>query len=394
MPTPGFVDWSDWAAPTGEWLTVVLRAFVVAWSFALGASVGSFLNVVVYRLPAGMNLSRPKSRCPRCGTPIRATDNLPVLGWLRLRGRCRACGLPIAARYPLVEAVCGAALALLALQVVLMGGANLPIDVGRAGGGTLFLRSLEPDGVALCGGLFLGSVTLLGAGLIALDGHRLPWRFVLFALLVPAAVAAVWPGLRVGAAEVWGGPPWRLAGAGAGVDLGAYRFVPNLAGPLDVVVGALLCGALGAVAAPLLRGRIERLNLVLIAATAGAWWGWSAGALGLTAGGIVAFAAPLLYGAGALRTRVPPPTFLAFAAAAVPLAWGAVGLNPELGAVRGAITWGYAAVGIAAGAGVDRLFFPSRAARADEPSDADSPPLREADDRAEPVQGRGRPASR
>ncbi|QDT16353.1 A24 family peptidase [Alienimonas californiensis] len=367
----GFVDWTGWAAPTGEWLTGALRAFVVAWSFALGASVGSFLNVVVYRLPAGMNLSRPKSRCPRCGTPIRATDNLPVFGWLRLRGRCRACGLPIAARYPLVEALCGTALATLALTIVLMGGVNLPIDAGRAGLSSLFLRSLEPDGIALCGGLFVGAVTLLGAGLIALDGHRLPWRFVLFGLLVPAALAAVWPGLRVGAAAVWGGRPWSLAGVGEGFDLGSYRFVPNLAGPLDAATGALICGALGAVLAPLLRGRIDRLNLALIAATAGAWWGWHAGAVGLAAGGAVAFAAPMLYAAGALRTRVPPTAFVAYAAAAVPFTWGAIGLNPADDSLWGkAATIGLAAGALAAGATVDRLFFSATDPQADASADA------------------------
>ena len=73
----------------------------------VGAIVGSFLNVVAYRLPRGESLSHPPSRCPQCGTPIKPYDNVPVLSWLVLRGRCRACGAPISARYPLVEAVTG-----------------------------------------------------------------------------------------------------------------------------------------------------------------------------------------------------------------------------------------------------------------------------------------------
>lgn len=75
--------------------------------FALGASVGSFLNVVIYRLPAGLSLLHPPSRCPSCSTRLKPYDNVPVLGWLWLRGRCRSCRAPISIRYPLVEAATG-----------------------------------------------------------------------------------------------------------------------------------------------------------------------------------------------------------------------------------------------------------------------------------------------
>lgn len=76
----------------------------IALALLLGASVGSFLNVVVYRLPAGQSLLYPPSRCPRCGHRLAARDNLPVVGWLSLGGRCRYCRAPISPRYPLVEA--------------------------------------------------------------------------------------------------------------------------------------------------------------------------------------------------------------------------------------------------------------------------------------------------
>src|SRR5688572_5026859 len=91
--------------------------------FALGACVGSFLNVVVWRLPriehgddssdwgwflrTVQGLSNPPSHCPKCQTPIRWYDNLPVIGWIKLGGRCRACKAPISARYPIVEAITG-----------------------------------------------------------------------------------------------------------------------------------------------------------------------------------------------------------------------------------------------------------------------------------------------
>jgi leader peptidase (prepilin peptidase)/N-methyltransferase len=70
----------------------------------LGAIFGSFFNVVAYRLPRGESLSRPRSRCPGCETPIKPYDNVPILSWLALRGKCRACGTRISLRYPLVEA--------------------------------------------------------------------------------------------------------------------------------------------------------------------------------------------------------------------------------------------------------------------------------------------------
>ena len=80
-----------------------MPAPVVALIFLAGLAIGSFLNVVAYRLPRGESLAAPPSHCPNCDTPIRWHDNVPVLGWLLLRGRCRACGEPISWRYPAVE---------------------------------------------------------------------------------------------------------------------------------------------------------------------------------------------------------------------------------------------------------------------------------------------------
>ncbi|GAC1610055.1 MAG: A24 family peptidase [Mycobacteriales bacterium] len=76
---------------------------IVLLAALLGLMIGSFLNVVIWRVPRGESVVRPPSACPGCGTPIRPRDNIPVLGWLILRGRCRACGESISRRYPLVE---------------------------------------------------------------------------------------------------------------------------------------------------------------------------------------------------------------------------------------------------------------------------------------------------
>ncbi|MEK7252022.1 MAG: prepilin peptidase [Actinomycetota bacterium] len=78
--------------------------WVIAGSAFIGLLIGSFLNVVVYRIPAGLAVVRPPSSCPRCGHLIRSRDNIPVASWFLLRGECRDCGEPISPRYPLVEA--------------------------------------------------------------------------------------------------------------------------------------------------------------------------------------------------------------------------------------------------------------------------------------------------
>lgn len=89
-------------------------AWTITTVVLLGLCFGSFLNVVIYRLPLGLSLVRPRSRCGACGNQIRWYHNVPVLGWIGLRGKCADCGAKIAVRYPLVEAI-GAALFTLAL---------------------------------------------------------------------------------------------------------------------------------------------------------------------------------------------------------------------------------------------------------------------------------------
>src|SRR3954465_4659748 len=83
-----------------------------------GTIIGSFLNVVAYRLPRKESLSHPPSRCPSCGAPVKPYDNIPGISWLLLRGRCRNCKAPISWRYPLVETGTGI---LCALVVVAKG---------------------------------------------------------------------------------------------------------------------------------------------------------------------------------------------------------------------------------------------------------------------------------
>lgn len=88
-------------------MTEVGDALLWAYAFVLGTVLGSFLNVCIYRLPADRSVVAPPSTCGACGARIRWYDNIPILGFLLLRGRCRACGAPISLQYPIIELACG-----------------------------------------------------------------------------------------------------------------------------------------------------------------------------------------------------------------------------------------------------------------------------------------------
>jgi leader peptidase (prepilin peptidase)/N-methyltransferase len=191
-------------------------AVYVVLAAVLGAIVGSFLNVVVYRLPRGEALARPGSRCTSCGAPVKFYDNVPVFAWLWLRGRCRACHARISPRYPAVEA----ATAGLCVAVVL---------------------TRHTAWGALLGLLLV--LTLVPVALIDLDHHIIPNR-----ILAPAALLA----LALGSVLDPSGEPERLvAGAAAGgLLLIAAVAYPQGMGMGDVKLAAVLGLILGREVAP------------------------------------------------------------------------------------------------------------------------------------------------
>ncbi len=131
-------------------------------AFVYGAVYGSFLNVVVHRLPREESLARPRSRCPRCLAPIAWHDNVPILSWLALGGRCRRCRVLISVRYPLVEAAAGVLAAALQWrwpQSPAWGGA-----AALAAGALLAVALIDWDTFLIPDELSLG---LLAAGLLA-----------------------------------------------------------------------------------------------------------------------------------------------------------------------------------------------------------------------------------
>lgn len=243
----------------------------------LGLVVGSFLNVVVHRVPAGRSVVRPGSACPSCAAPIRPRDNVPVVSWLLLGGRCRDCSATVPVRYPAVEAATGLLFA--ALAAAYGRSAALPALLWVAGAGVA---------------LFV----------IDLDSHRLPDRIVLPSYPVVAAL---------------------LVGGGVlGGDLPAIRAVSSALLWL-ALYGALWFGT---------SGRGMGLGDVKLAGLLGlllGWLGWGPSVLGLFAG----FAVGAVVGVGLLaagrvtrRTPVPHGPFMligaalgAFAGAAAWHAW-------------------------------------------------------------------------
>ncbi|HYX26838.1 MAG TPA: prepilin peptidase [Thermoanaerobaculia bacterium] len=242
-----------------------LELLLSVYAALLGLIVGSYLNVVIYRLPLGISTVLPRSRCPACGAAIRARDNVPVLSFLLLRGRCQACGARISRRYPLVEGATG----------------------------LLFLASCLRFGIsweAVAGALFCALMVVLA--LIDLDHMILP-------------DVLTWPGIAVGILLQpllsWarlGDGPWRaLAGGALGAAVGAGILLAVWAGWY------------------LLRHE-EGMGLgdVKMLAAIGAFLGWQGVLVSLFFGalsGAVVGLALMAWRGGDLKSKLPFGTFLA-----------------------------------------------------------------------------------
>jgi leader peptidase (prepilin peptidase)/N-methyltransferase len=152
-----------------------LTAVTVVLAAVLGLLLGSFLNVVVYRVPIGKSIVSPPSACPNCDHEIKPYDNIPVLSWLALRGKCRNCAAPISARYPLVELATSASFALVAL-----GFAPACFAATTSAGAVSAV-------LVMVSFLYLAAITIALA-LIDLDVHKLPNMIVIPAYAVGAAL--------------------------------------------------------------------------------------------------------------------------------------------------------------------------------------------------------------
>jgi len=217
--------------------------FWIAVAGVVGLIVGSYLNVVIHRLPEGISTVTPASRCPACGARIRWYDNLPVVSWLALRGRCRDCGAPISPRYPVVELATGLAFA----GAVALFGVRADAFVAMVLAGLLIaLAGIDLDHFLLPDRLTLPGIGLGLASQLAVEHGSLARGIA--GALVGAGILLVVAGA------------WELARGSEGMGLGDVKMIAMIGAFLGIggvlvslVVGTLLGSVVGLLA--IARGR-------------------------------------------------------------------------------------------------------------------------------------------
>ena len=211
-------------------------ALILIAATLLGLAVGSFLNVVIHRLPRGESLLFPGSHCPQCGHSLRALDNIPLVSWFVQRGKCRYCGAPISVRYPLVEMLGGALFGLAALAY---GPAPAAIAACLFGSVLIAIAFIDLDHLLVLDGTTItGAVIGLG---FALAAHRVGSSLegAAAGLLIFGAIYVLTGRMGMGLGDV------KLAGM-----IGSYLGFPGM---LTAAVASFVIGA--SLAVPVLLGR-------------------------------------------------------------------------------------------------------------------------------------------
>lgn len=220
-----------------------LSVYTQTLAFVFGACIGSFLNVVIYRLPAGKSVVHPRSAC-RCGTPIAWYDNIPILSWFILRGRCRHCGQSFSIRYPLVE----------------LGTALIFLGLWRLGG--------WPEGIVW---MVLAGL-MIPAALIDLDTMEIPDRFSIGGFVIGVVLSGLVPSIH-------------------GLAPTGILFVDGLRGVTAALLGAFVGSGLilwvALVAEALLRKEAMGFGDVKLMGAIGAFCGWEGSLFAFFGGAVI-----------------------------------------------------------------------------------------------------------
>ncbi|KAA1258345.1 Leader peptidase PppA [Rubripirellula obstinata] len=267
-------------SPADLFVPRLIDVTVVLWCFWIGSSIGSFLNVVAWRMPRGESING-RSHCPRCLAKLRAIDNFPVFGWLRLGGRCRTCHLPISSRYPIVELAVGLSMTLVAVGELYQ--ISLPGMTVYGFGGPLWAPRISTDVLVMLT-FHVYAVTIAWAfALVRFDDQRLPARLVVWGLVPLIIAMLVLPGLGI--------TSWRAA-AGTGLPAkglttleltGTSLYVDGFLRVLTALVAAAilgrslargLCPTADPKMNPLGKSTAELMDVIAILAVPSLVFGW------------------------------------------------------------------------------------------------------------------------
>lgn len=270
---------------TVQWISI--QIIVVLWIFALGSTIGSFLNVLVYRLPRGKTILGG-SKCPYCAVPIKLYHNVPVFGWLWLGGRCNACRLPISSRYPIVELAAGLGfLFLFITQLLLHAGSIAEPAAGVAAAHSkldvisIFFTDIWD--ILRYGWHCVLFSALLTIGLIQWDRQPLPLNSLSVFLLIALALTILFPGL------------WVINFASAIVVMKSVFMQSCLTVLLSLLlvnVSAVALYAFGrrlttTARRPSIETELQLFNLTVVIVMIGVWIGWQGMLIVLTVGLII-----------------------------------------------------------------------------------------------------------
>jgi leader peptidase (prepilin peptidase)/N-methyltransferase len=257
--------------------TRLFSLVIVGWVFIFGASIGSFLNVVVYRIPIGESLAKRGSHCPHCDQAIHLSDNVPVFGWLRLKGRCRNCHLPISSRYPTVEAITGLLFVGFFLLDPVNGGhlSQVFADDHLHSGLPAFFQRSQADLYALVA-VYLFRISLLMVLWVALliqrDAHEVPSRLFVPLMTLALVASVIWPQLLT-----VGWLPENLLGAKGEEMLPLLSRLNGVVGWFTgISIGALLACRLEVGGPCIQTTKDRRLAFSLAVAYIGTVFGWQA----------------------------------------------------------------------------------------------------------------------